>query len=1336
MADVDHSSELSPVKRALVQLKDMRARLDAAERSRTEPIAIVGIGCRFPGGARGPDAFWRLLIDGFDAIREVPADRWDVERYFDADPDTPGKMCTRFGGFLEGIDRFDADFFGITPREADAMDPQQRQWLEVAWEALEHGGIPPHALAGRPVAVFVGLSAIDYLQLELRQTAAERIDPHLATGGAGSIASGRLSYLLGLQGPSITVDTACSSSLVAVHLAMQSLRSRECELAVAGGSSAVLLPELTINFSRARMMASDGRCKTFDARADGYVRSEGCGAVVLKRLSDAIASGDSIVAVIRGSAVNQDGRRSSLTSPNGTAQQRVIVDALASAGVHASEVDFVEAHGTGTSLGDPIELRALGEVLGRGRSADRPLLVGSVKTNVGHLEAAAGVAGLIKAALSVHHAVIPPHLHFAVANPYVDWQDLRLAVPTARTEWPRTDHPRTAGVSSFGFGGTNAHLVVQQAPSAPLPERAPPEMRVLTVSARSDGALRRAAAALAAHLRSHPEQRFADVCYTRNAGRTHFAHRVAIVASSGDEAAGLLEQFVAGETAPNLVVGPAPGSGRGAVAYLFTGAELAPEIMSLLTRRWPAFRDALARVGNEVVSSFAAEYAMAELWRSWGIAPDLIVGHDAGAAVAATLAGACSVADAARVVAGSEGDRLALDPVLSDPLVPLVLSGFRRRRAASARPSDTNGTEMADASRELVERGITVVVDAGSMAAPSGTARHALRHGAVVDVISLVPHEDDPAALPRALAALYVRGVAMDWTAWDRPFAVQMVPLPSYSFERTRHWCARAAPAPGDDPWTKAAVAARDQATQGPLDLRIDTYPAKWAALDRLAVAYMAAALQELGLFARPGEGHSLADVCAASRIDPSQRAVVERWLGHLTASGVLTRVDDRFVADTPLRAAVDFAVGDETRRAFADAPHVVDLVERCGAALAAVAIGEVAPLDLLFPNGSVDVIGALYEREPSALYMNAIARAAVLAAAVQPGSTILEIGAGTGAMAAELLPRVNADNVSYVLTDKSKVFLDHARERFTSHPAARYALLDIDADPAAQGFASQAYDVIIASNVMHATRSLDRALDHVRSLLRPDGVLVLVETIVHRAWLDMTFGLTSGWNRFDDRWRAGHPLMDSARWSAALRAHGFDAVEIQPADGTAGAVIGQCAIIARGPAIVKRVTPSASLVREAQAPASPRAPTPETAFGRVLDELRDLPAAARREWLVDFVRASVISVLRVDPNRAPGQSVRLMASGMDSLMAVELRNTLARGLQTSHRFPATLIFDHPTIEAIAEYIDRLCLGEQALPRMQFAPNSTAPGSVTAAAIEQLDDDAVEAMINQRLEKI
>ncbi|HEV2148294.1 MAG TPA: polyketide synthase, partial [Longimicrobiaceae bacterium] len=495
----DAAEYATRLRQALGTIQRLRARAEAAERAAAEPIAIVGMGCRFPGGADSPAAFWRLLRDGVDAVTEVPPDRWDADAHYDPDPDAPGKSVSRWGSFLDGIDRFDAQFFSIAPREAEAMDPQQRLLLEVSWEALEDAGMDPTAQAGTRCGVYVGIAAGDYQTRQVAAGNAAGFDFHTITGNFPSFLSGRVSHLLGLQGPSLAVSTACSSSLVAVHLACRALRAGECDAALAGGANVLLAPEVTSTISRSRALAPDGRCKTFDAAADGYVRGEGCGVVVLKRLADARRDGDRVLAVIRGSAVNHDGDASGgITVPSGEAQRRLVEEAVAGAGIDPLRVGYVEAHGTGTPLGDPIELRALAGALCRGRPADRPLWVGSVKTNLGHTEAAAGIAGLIKAVLALRHAEIPPHLHFREGNPMIDWS-APVRVPSAAEPWPAGGEPRVAGVSSFGISGTNAHVIVEEAPADGDVDEAPAEdgerTLLLPVSARSEGALRELARA-------------------------------------------------------------------------------------------------------------------------------------------------------------------------------------------------------------------------------------------------------------------------------------------------------------------------------------------------------------------------------------------------------------------------------------------------------------------------------------------------------------------------------------------------------------------------------------------------------------------------------------------------------------------------------------------------------------------------------------------------------------------------------------------------------------------------------------------------------------------------
>ena len=694
---VSHEPRASS-QRLLQALDDAINKLEAVEQAKTEPIAIIGMGCRFPGGVDHPEAFWQLLVMGIDAITEVPLERWNLEDYFDPDPEVPGKMYTRWGGFLDHVDQFDPQFFGISPREAIKLDPQQRLLLETSWEALEAAGglASPDTL--NQTGVFVGVTTNDYARLLIPPDDLTRIDAYFLSGNPLNAVAGRLAYTLGLQGPCMAIDTACSSALVALHLACQSLRNQECKQALAGGVNLILTPENTIALSKAKMLAPDGRCKTFDAAANGIVRGEGCGIVVLKRLADAIADGDNIQALIRGSAVNQDGASGGFTVPNRSAQEALIREALSRAKIEPASVDYVEAHGTGTPLGDPIEVRALAAVLGEERSRDHPLQIGSVKTNIGHLESAAGMAGLFKLVLSLQHEQLPPHLHFHSPNPYINWSDLPVSVPTALTPWARGNRSRIAGLSSFGASGTNAHVIVEESPLPPIKARSIRRpLQILALSAKTPGALEEIADRYLKHLINHPDQCFANTCFSHNTARDHFKYRLAVVATAASDATAKLDAWRQGEDAVGVYTVQREKETPVRIAFLFTGqGSQSVEMGRQLYETQPVFQAALkdcdellrpyldkpllqvlypSKAGTAATPSaldqtaytqpalFALEYALCQLWQSWGIEPDVVMGHSIGEYVAACVAGVFSLEDGLKLIAARGRLMQALPPL-------------------------------------------------------------------------------------------------------------------------------------------------------------------------------------------------------------------------------------------------------------------------------------------------------------------------------------------------------------------------------------------------------------------------------------------------------------------------------------------------------------------------------------------------------------------------------------------------------------------------------------------------------------------------------------------------
>jgi acyl transferase domain-containing protein/SAM-dependent methyltransferase len=1432
MADLPtFEKDMSPVKRALLEQRRLKAKIESLEQERNEPIAIIGMGCRFPG-ADGPEAFWNLLMNGGDAIREVPADRWDIESLYDPDPDAPGRVSSRYGGFLHGVDLFDPDLFGISPREAESMDPQQRLALEVAWEAIENAAQPFDKLHGSATGVFLGIGASDYLQLHTELNDLERIDAYLATGNSHSVAAGRLSYVLGLQGPSLSVDTACSSSLVAVHLACQSLRTGDCRMALAGGVNTILWVDNTISLSKAHMLAEDGRCKTFDAAADGFVRAEGCGIVVLKRLSDATLDGDRIVAVILGSACNQDGRSGGLTAPNGPSQEAVIRQALDRARLEGRDVGYVEAHGTGTSLGDPIEVRALGNVLGKNRRTGDPLIVGSAKTNIGHLEAAAGVAGLIKAALCVERGRIPAHLHYNKPNPHIPWGDYALSIPADLMEWNR-GRPRIAGVSAFGFSGTNAHVIVGQAPAVhERPRTIERPMHLLVLSAQNQKALGELAAAHRNYLAGNAEADVADVCFTLNTGRAHLNERAALTAKSVEELSDKLNNLAAGgEALAAITRGEFTGGAAPELAYLFTGQGSQYAGMGReLYETQPAFRRALDECAERVAphldrpllevmfsgdgapsllqqtlytqpALFSLEYALYQLWTSWGLQPSAVLGHSVGEYVAACVAGVFSLADALKLiaargrlmqalseggamaavlagpqqvgdaiaefgdrisiaalngprntvisgdaeaieaalarmsVAGIESQRLEVSHAFHSSRMEPMLDEFERiaagisyHRPRLAWASNVTGrivaadelcgadywrnqirqpVRFAQGVQTLVEQGYRTFLELGPHPVLTGMAKQCVEGSELIWLSTLRRNRETWQELLSSLGALWVRGASIDWIAFDQDYTRQRLPLPTYPFQRERLWIDRSprkAQGPAPTTWQLALERASRQAWNVPIDMDLNGFAGKWDALEALTEARIIETLRECGLFLREEERHSLEDVLSFAGIGRSYGNLISRWLERLTMKQTLVKENDEYISSRPLPEPDLPAALEKARQALTAEPELWNCIDRYCASLNAILRKGANPLEGLFPSGSFTTAEFLYQKWALPRYFNAILQGAlegIAQATARDGRSlrVLEIGAGTGGTTASALAALAGTQAEYWFTDLSDLFLARAEWKFNNYPFVHYRKFDLDRDPVEQDMQEHIYDVVIAANVLHATQDLGATLERVKSLLASNGVLLAYEVTEHLPWFDVTVALIDGWQKHADDLRKGHPLLKPDAWTTVLGEHGFEAVEVFPSPGSPAEILGHHVLLARGPRLNDLATPaamSASATIESPVVAQKDVKADPVADG-LIERLATLPPRDRIEALVEFVRGHVTEVLRLNPAKAPHRTQRLMDIGVDSLMAVELARRLSHGLGLKRTLPSTLIFDHPTIQAIAEHIGQSVLDSSAI---------------------------------------
>ncbi|MCR9201567.1 MAG: SDR family NAD(P)-dependent oxidoreductase [Planctomycetaceae bacterium] len=812
-----------------------------------EPIAIIGLSCRFPG-AQNADEFWDNLMNGVDSVRQIPEDRWDIDRFYREDRQ-PGFMYTREGGFLEDIADFDASFFNISDQEACWIDPQHRMLLENSYRALEDAGLATAPLTDSNVGVFMGIMGQDYAFLPTLD------DRHVveAFQGAGlshSAGVGRISYVFGFEGPSIAVDTASSSSLVALHQAMRSLQDGHCNMALAGGVNAILAPVNSLLMSKAGLLSPDGRCKSFSAQADGFGRGEGCGVVVLKRLSDAVAAGDRVLAVVKGGAVVHNGTSSGITSPSGKSQSRVITEALRDAQVAPSQVQYLEAHGTGTEFGDPMELGAAAAVYGKGRKRDNPLLVGTVKANISHLEAAGGISGLIKTVLSIHRGVLPPQAHFEEPSPHIPWRRLPVKMVTEQTPWPEAEE-RLAGVTALGLVGTNAHVILGSPPvPTPAAENVMPlstdsdqsssdVWRLLTLSARSGAALRQLAAGYRDRLSGADD--LSDVCFTASAGRRHFEHRLAICATTGSQAADRLTAWLEDDTVTSESV--ATGSNAsGKVAWLFGDTHPGVEFGRDLFAAEPAFRDIIddldERLGEaddwkgaslrqwlmseaadspaDEVAAYVLQAGLAQLYRGWGIEPDVVAGVGVGQFVASAVAGGVCFRDALLLVIRRQTCQLAHADGASDAEQAAVIADFEtfadsfnyyppnmpllcsvsgdlvpvHRSLAGAYWKDHLSAAVAEQSlvERLIAQDITVLIEFCRNSPVGLTVAGQISHESFIHLHCAADSEAASSTTVKTLGRLYEYGLTIDFQALHRPWARRKVALPLYPFERKRYW--------------------------------------------------------------------------------------------------------------------------------------------------------------------------------------------------------------------------------------------------------------------------------------------------------------------------------------------------------------------------------------------------------------------------------------------------------------------------------------------------------------------------------------------------------------------
>ncbi|MBE9571659.1 MAG: SDR family NAD(P)-dependent oxidoreductase [Proteobacteria bacterium] len=1249
----------------------------------SEAIAIIGLSCRFPG-ARNKEEFWQNLKNGVEAITQFSDEELITSGISPEDFNDPAYVRT--GHIIEDVDKFDASFFGYSPKEAEITDPQHRLFLECAWEALEDAGYAPRSYEG-VIGVYASARMSTYLfnmGFELKQLGTSKGFQILIGNDKDYIAS-RVSYKLGLTGPSVMIQSACSSSLVAVHLACEDLLNGTCDLILAGGVAVTIPQKMGYLYQEGMIFSPDGRCRAFDADANGMSGGNGVGVVALKRLDDALNDADHIYAIIRGTATNNDAsEKIGYTAPSVSGQSAVMSEALRVAEVEPETISYIECHGTGTSLGDPIEIEALRRIFRNQTKQKKLCAVGSVKTNIGHLDTAAGVASLIKTALALEHGELVPSLNFKKANPHIDFENSPFYVNTELSQWKRNEVPRRAGVSSFGIGGTNAHVVLEEAPDgASVNIEFERPLQLLRLSAKSENALKKLAERYVIFLKNRPDFSLEDICFTANAGRSHFPYRACFVAKSVAQLENKLEAFASGmeviqekteEAAPLLV-------------FLFTGQGAQYSGMGKkLYEIQPTFRENIDRC-SEILkthmdrpllplifeedpylditaytqpSLFAFEYALAQMWMSWGIYPNVVMGHSVGEYVAACVAGVFNLEDGlnliasrarligaqplggkmASVFAGKEmviesiagyekyvsiaaingpehvvisGKGEVVDKVLNaleqngistyhlnishafhSPLMDPVLHDFEEIAGTVAYSSPkiklvSNltggiiGKEVCMARywrdhirqpvlfktgiESLSQYGINIFLEIGPKPTLLGMGKKCLPKEAGLWLPTLKKGKDDWVQIIETTANLYVRG--LDSLAFDRDYHRKRVSLPTYPFERKRYWIER--PREKQKPlipeWKNLVEAGKIQSRKAIPQPGLSEYRDNVHHLRSLYAAYANLAFQYLGAFQDAKEAYSVQELIKAFQIPANYRQLVFRLLEKLIEHGQLDRDGDRYANLTPVSEGELPALLEKAKSVslFSENSRLVEIIRRCGENLGRVISGDKNPMEVIFPKGSFDFVESLYEDNRISCYFHLIARKIVQAIVQSSGVplNILEIGAGTGATSAFVLPVLPQVRTRYVFTDISLIFLDRAKEKLKDYSFVEYGILDIEKDPRKQGFDGHGFDIVLAANVFHATRDLNKTMFNVRSLLAPGGILLIREITENTLVFDITFGplLTE---LIDEELRGGWPCLSEEKWTKLIKASDFNTVAIFPESGAETEVLGEHILMAR----------------------------------------------------------------------------------------------------------------------------------------------------------------------------